>query len=141
MYGLLDLLKQLTSILKHQKTPSSIKKSILSFSNELIFEEIILRRKLNDSSSSSSSQSTISSDISRSFYPYLLPIIEYAEILKTDLSQGSDVIASAHALIGLTKTTYTDEVISKQKIKEESIYIFTYFVYLFVLFYLFIYFF
>jgi hypothetical protein len=117
MYGLINLLKQLTSILKHQQTPSSIKSSILSFCYKLLFEEITLVIKLSDSSSS---QSTTPPNItlSYSFYPYLIPIIEYAEKLKVEFSESSDVIASAISLLELTKISQS------KKVKEESVFFF-----------------
>jgi hypothetical protein len=120
--SLISLLNQLTSVLKHPKTQPSTRQSIFSFVSKLLFEEINMRT----SSSSSNPPSTNNSKTisSHSFYPHILPFIEFAETIKKDLSYGFDVIERANALISLATSFYTKDYISEysiNKTKEESI--------------------
>jgi hypothetical protein len=122
LIGLISLLNQLTSILKHPKTPPSTRQSILSFVNELLFEEINMRT----SSSSSNPPSTDNSKSipSHSFYPHILPFIEFTETIKKDYSYGLNVVKEAATLIFLSSSFFTKDYISKYstyKTKEESI--------------------
>jgi hypothetical protein len=120
LISLISLLNQLTSILKHPKTPPSTRQSIFSFVSRLIYEETNIGTPPS-SQSESPSTSNSKSIPSHTFYSYILAIIEFAETIKKDRSYGFDVVEKANALTSLATSFYTKDYISKYSTyKEES---------------------